>query len=154
MHDIYYIIFSKRLLIMQCTQVLSFDSAHRIVGHSGKCRMLHGHRYVLEATFQSDILNDLGMVIDFGEIKQKLKKWINNNWDHNVILYNRDKKLGTYISEITGQKIFYLQNNPTAENMASYLLITICPSIFKENKIKCIKIKLYETPNCYVTVWK
>ena len=139
---------------MQCTQVLSFDSAHRIIGHNGKCKMLHGHRYVLEATFQSDILNNLGMVIDFGEIKQKLKKWINNNWDHNVILYNKDKKLGTHISEITGQKIFYLQNNPTAENMAFYLLIKICPSIFKEKDIKCIKIKLYETPNCYVTVWR
>lgn len=139
---------------MQCTQVLNFDAAHRIIGHSGKCKMLHGHRYVLKATFQSDTLNSLGMIIDFTKIKQKLKKWIDNNWDHNTILNTQDQTLGMHISKITGQKIFYLQNNPTAENMASYLLVRICPTIFNEENAQCIRINLYETPNCYVTVLK
>ena len=72
---------------MRCTQILGFDSAHRIIGHSGNCKMLHGHRYTLEATFESDKLDDLGMVIDFSIIKQKLTKWLNTK-----ISYKLDKK--------------------------------------------------------------
>ena len=137
---------------MKCTQILGFDSAHRIIGHSGNCKMLHGHRYTLEATFESDELNDLGMVIDFSIIKQKLTKWLNTNWDHNAILSIIDKDLGDKISKITGQKIFYLKVNPTAENMAYFLLHKVCPIIFQDESVQCTQIKLYETPNCYVTV--
>ena len=136
---------------MQCTQIIGFDSAHRIIGHEGKCRMLHGHRYTLEATFESSQLNDLGMVIDFSIIKQKLNNWLNSNWDHNTILNVKDQELGNLISNITGQKIFYLNENPTAENMANFLLLEVCPKIFNDESIRCSKIKLYETPNCYVT---
>jgi 6-pyruvoyltetrahydropterin/6-carboxytetrahydropterin synthase len=137
---------------MRCTQILGFDSAHRIIGHSGNCKMLHGHRYTLEATFESSELNNLGMVIDFSIIKQKLLKWLNDNWDHNAILNAVDKDLGEDISRITGQKIFYLDTNPTAENMAYFLLHNVCPIIFKGESVQCSQIKLYETPNCYVTV--
>lgn len=137
---------------MRCTQILGFDSAHRIIGHSGNCKMLHGHRYTLEATFESDKLDDLGMVIDFSIIKQKLTKWLHINWDHNAILSIIDKDLGDKISKITGQKIFYLKVNPTAENMAYFLLHKVCPIIFKDESVQCTQIKLYETPNCYVTV--
>ncbi len=136
---------------MQCTQIIGFDSAHRIIGHKRKCRMLHGHRYTLEATFESEQLNDLGMVIDFSIIKQKLNNWLNSNWDHNTILNIKDQKLGNLISNITGQKIFYLNENPTAENMANFLLLEVCPKIFNDEPVRCSKIKLYETPNCYVT---
>jgi 6-pyruvoyltetrahydropterin/6-carboxytetrahydropterin synthase len=137
---------------MRCTQILGFDSAHRIIGHSGNCKMLHGHRYTLEATFESSKLDNLGMVIDFGIIKQKLTQWLNINWDHNAILSTMDKDLGDKISKITGQTIFYLNVNPTAENMAYFLLHNVCPIIFKYESVKCVQIKLYETPNCYVIV--
>ena len=136
---------------MECTQIISFDSAHRIIGHKGNCRMLHGHRYTLEATFESNKLNDLGMVIDFAVIKNELNKWLNTNWDHNTILNTKDQELGNMISKITGQNIFYLNENPTAENMANFLLFEVCPKIFNDKLVRCSKIKLYETPNCYAT---
>ena len=53
---------------------------------------------------------------------------------------------------IPGQTIFYLNVNPTAENMAYFLLHNVCPIIFKYESVKCVQIKLYETPNCYVIV--
>ena len=78
---------------MYCTQIIQFDAAHRIIGHQGKCRKLHGHRYVLEATFTADTLNDLNMIIDFATIKAKLKSWIDECWDHNTVLSKADKNL-------------------------------------------------------------
>lgn len=114
--------------------------------------MLHGHRYALEASFAADELDDLGRVIDFGAIYETLGAWVNENLDHNTILSIKDKNLGEKISEATGQKIYYLDENPTAENIASHILKDICPKIFTDKKVKCVKIKLYETPNCYVKV--
>ena len=53
-----------------CTRRLEFDSAHRVMNHEGKCKMLHGHRYVLEASFSAKKLDELGRVIDFGVIRE------------------------------------------------------------------------------------
>ncbi len=114
--------------------------------------MLHGHRYALEATFMSKKLDNLGRVIDFGVIKEVLGAWIDDNLDHNTILSINDKKLGDKISSETGQKIYYIQENPTAENIAQHIFYEICPKIFAKKAVKCVAIKLYETPNCYSNV--
>lgn len=137
-----------------CIRKIEFDAAHRVIGHENKCKYLHGHRYVLEARFKTEQLDHLGRVIDFGQIKQILGDWIDENWDHTAILSKEDQPLGEAIATITGQKIFYLNSNPTAENMALYLLQHICPKLFpKETSgCECQEITLHETPNCSVSV--
>jgi 6-pyruvoyltetrahydropterin/6-carboxytetrahydropterin synthase len=128
---------------------MEFDAAHRVLGHEGKCKNLHGHRYAVEATFAAKSLDALGRVVDFGVIKEKLGAWIDDNWDHTTILFDKDKALGKAITSITGQKIFYMNANPTAENMADYLLHIVCPKLFGKLPIECVRLRLYETPNCY-----
>ncbi len=137
---------------MITTRRLEFDAAHRILNHESKCKMLHGHRYVLEVGFLAEKLDDLGRVIDFGVVKDLLGKWIDDNFDHNTILATKDKNLGAEIAKNTGQKIYYLDENPTAENIALHLLHEICPKIFAKKNVKCVAIRLYETPNCFVDV--
>lgn len=137
-----------------CTRKIEFDSAHRLINHEGKCKLMHGHRYVLEASFTANELDEVGRVIDFSVIKDLLGSWINSNLDHNTILSWQDKKLGDEIEKITNQKIYYINQNPTAENIAKHLLEDICPKIFADHQVKCIAIKLYETPNCYAYVEK
>lgn len=132
-----------------CTRRIEFDAAHRVMKHESKCKNLHGHRYVIEATFAANELDALGRVVDFGVIKTALGGWIDDHWDHTTILFDNDKALGKSVEAITGQRIFYLPDNPTAENMAHYLLRTVCPELFKEYPITCVHIRLYETPNCY-----
>lgn len=134
---------------MQCTRIIEFDAAHRVIGHENKCQFLHGHRYKIEATFYAKQLNNIGMVIDFGIIKKILGTWIDDNWDHTTILNQDDDLLAQQISNVTGQKIYKIKGNPTAENMADYLLNTICPMLFRNSEIICQKIRIYETPNCY-----
>jgi len=135
-----------------CTRRLEFDAAHRLLKHESKCKMLHGHRYCLEASFEAKELDDLGRVIDFGKIRELLGAWIDSNLDHNTILSIHDKKLGDDIEKATGQKIYYMDENPTAENIAKHILEKICPNIFAGENVKCVSIKLYETPNCSVYV--
>jgi 6-pyruvoyltetrahydropterin/6-carboxytetrahydropterin synthase len=138
--------------MITCTRRIEFDAAHRIINHESKCKMLHGHRYALEASFAAKELDDLGRVIDFGVIREVLGQWIDDNLDHNTILSIKDKKLGETIAEETGQKIYYMDENPTAENIANHIFTEICPKLFADKNVKCVAIKLYETPNCYTNV--
>lgn len=138
--------------MITCTRRIEFDAAHRIMKHESKCKMLHGHRYALEATFAARELDDLGRVIDFGVIREVLGAWIDDNLDHNTILSIKDKKLGENIAAETGQKIYYITENPTAENIAKYIFEEICPKLFADKNVQCVGIKLYETPNCYTNV--
>jgi 6-pyruvoyltetrahydropterin/6-carboxytetrahydropterin synthase len=131
-----------------CTRRLEFDSAHRVMNHESKCKMLHGHRYVVEASFTAKDLDNLGRIVDFGVIREVLGKWLDDNFDHNTILWDQDKILGENIAQITRQKIYYLPYNPTAENIAKYLFENICPNLFSNYPIKCYQIKVFETPNC------
>lgn len=138
-----------KLHTITCTRRIEFDAGHRIMEHESKCKYLHGHRYIIEATFASDGLDSLGRVIDFGTIRELLGSWVDENWDHTTILCDQDRELGKSIAAITGQKIFYMEKNPTAENMAEYLLEKVCVDLFATRNAKCTRIKLYETPNCY-----
>lgn len=131
-----------------CTRKFNFDAAHRVKDHESKCKHLHGHRFLVEATFATDKgLDPIGRVIDFGVLKEVLGTWIDDNFDHNTLLFEEDHLLGDSIASHTEQKIFYLPYNPTAENIAYYLLHEVCPKLFK-GSVRCVKIKIYETPNC------
>lgn len=138
--------------MMTITRSLHFDAAHRVVDHESKCKYLHGHRYVVEASFTASALDTLGRIIDFGVIKSRLGDWIDTHWDHTTILWEKDDALGQGIGTLTGQKVFYLPNNPTVENLASYLLETVCSTLFSDTEVTCTHIRMYETPNCYVDV--
>ncbi len=138
-------------MTITATRKLEFDAAHRVKRHESKCKNLHGHRYVVEVTAEAPELDALGRVVDFGVLKEKLGTWLDENWDHETILWDEDKILGDAIAAETGQPIFYLSENPTAENMAKYLLREVCPKLF-EAPLKIVKITLRETPNCWVEV--
>lgn len=138
--------------MITCTRRIEFDAAHRILNHESKCKMLHGHRYALEAKFAAKKLDGLGRVIDFGKVREILGSWIDKHLDHNTILSIKDKILGEKIASETGQKIYYLKENPTAENVAKHLLKEICPKLFAKKNVRCVSVKLYETPNCSADV--
>lgn len=132
-----------------CTRRVEFDAAHRVVDHESKCKFVHGHRYVVEATFAAEAgLDALGRVIDFGEVRRVLGEWIDAHWDHTAILWQEDRALGEAVAAQTGQAIYYLPYNPTVENLALYLLQSICPQLFAASGVRCVAVKIWETPNC------
>ena len=135
-------------MFITCSRKFNFDAAHRVKNHESKCKHLHGHRFLVEVTFAAEKgLDDVGRVIDFGVLKEILGTWIDDNLDHNILLFEEDRPLGDLIASYTGQEVFYLPFNPTAENIAYYLLHEVCPKLFTGDA-KCIKLKIYETPNC------
>jgi len=50
-----------------------YDAAHYLRHHTGKCRRLHGHRYVVEVALQATTLNEAGLAYDFADLKGHLR---------------------------------------------------------------------------------
>lgn len=134
---------------LTCTRRLAFDAAHRIPNHESKCKYVHGHRYEVEATFAARGLDELGRIVDFGVVKERLGGWLDVNWDHTAILSEHDRALGEAMAGATGQKIYYMPVSPTAENLADYLLKKVCPVLFADAGVECVGIRVWETPNCF-----
>jgi 6-pyruvoyltetrahydropterin/6-carboxytetrahydropterin synthase len=148
-----------------CTRKLQFCAGHRVRGHESKCAHLHGHNYIvfITARMQEKVqpgrvvseVDEIGRVIDFSVLKKKLLTWIDYHWDHGFILSSEDKTLATMIETANlepskaEQKLYLMPYNPTAENMAKYLGSRICPQLFNGDGIEVIKVRIWETENCY-----
>lgn len=134
------------------TRSLEFDAAHRVMNHESKCATLHGHRYKIQVVATAEQLDSIGRVIDFSVIKEKLGTWLDENWDHTAIFCRADEKTREGFKMMEGKKCAYLlDNNPTAENMADYLLNKICPELFKDTGVTVLEVIVHETPNCFAS---
>lgn len=135
-----------------CTRRIEFDYGHRVMKHESKCRNVHGHRGVAEITavVKTGELDNIGRVIDFSVLKGTIGEWIDRNWDHNILLNMEDEILIKAMTNYDKNKAPFLMNgNPTAENMAVYLLKIVCPELLKDTGVQVVAVRLYETPNCY-----
>lgn len=139
------------------TRKLEFDAGHRVWGHGGKCRHLHGHRYVCEVTVEADRLNSLDMVIDFSVVKAKVGGWIDNEWDHNILLSPEDPLLSFASGHPTlspdalwqGKPPYIMKaGNPTAEKIAEELFVQ-ASRLLSSDGISVTNVRVWETPNCY-----
>lgn len=138
-----------------CTRKLECDTGHRVYGHENKCAHAHGHRYVFFITAQAEqSLDAVGRVIDFSVLKEKVGGWIDENWDHGFILWERDPACDFMTQfPLNGekQKLFKLPYNPTAENLAFYLLKVVCPAVLAGTGVSVVRVVCQETPNCAAT---
>ncbi|HYS93257.1 MAG TPA: 6-pyruvoyl tetrahydropterin synthase family protein [Candidatus Acidoferrales bacterium] len=104
-------------MVMELATTYVFEAAHRIVGHPGKCAWLHGHTYQLEVTVSSATLNPLGMVMDFDDLRDVVRKAILDLWDHATLLAVNDP-LGAAISAVQREapdRVVLFPGPPTAE---------------------------------------
>lgn len=129
------------------TRRLEFDAGHRVLGHGGKCRHLHGHRYAVEITVQAERVDNLGMVIDFGQIKERVGAWIDENLDHRLILNPDDPQaLHMQATEEIPPYLMPQGENPTAENLAK-LIFGVSERMLPTFHI--VGVRVWETPNCF-----
>jgi 6-pyruvoyltetrahydropterin/6-carboxytetrahydropterin synthase len=129
-----------------------FSAGHRVWGHEHECANIHGHNYTVFFHAAADKLDEVGRVIDFRVLKAKLGGWIAANWDHGFICHKDDQEVRRAISAIPGQRLFVLDANPTAENLASYLLHTVGPRELAGTSVRLVRVVLWETDNCYAEV--
>ena len=77
---------------------------YRCTGYRGKCENLHGHNWKVVLSVKGGILNEIGLLVDFTDLKTALKK-ILNELDH------------TNINEMP----YFTAHNPSSEHIAQYI---------------------------------
>lgn len=119
----------------------TFDAAHFLPNYDGPCRNLHGHTYKLVVGFSGALNLKTGMVVDFSKIKELLTPLI-SKLDHSFL-------------NVMAIEDFPV-DNPTAENMVSFLIQYIKDILERESKLGSIPvgihlnfIQLWETPTSY-----
>lgn len=126
------------------TRQIEFCYGHRLLDYDGKCRHLHGHNGLAVVTLEGPRLDARGMLVDFGDIKRTLQRWIDDELDHNMLL-RRDDPLLPLLQE-RGERVFVMEQNPTAENIARL--------IYDQGRsagLPVVEVVLWETPNCFAT---
>jgi len=125
---------------------LIFDAGHRLLKYKGKCEAPHGHTFKAEIMLSSDKIDQMGFVVDFVELREKVGKWVDENWDHAFLANGQDEELLRALNVLKEKKIFVFHNqNPTAEVMAKYLydhVRTLYGSLIS-------KVRIWESPNQY-----
>lgn len=153
-------------------------AGHRVVGHESKCRHLHGHNYkfhfkvapkhgcgkvVTRGKLIEDGLDRVGRVIDFSVVKTTLCQWLEDNWDHKFLHWEEDPLIKALqvdcelCDETTGHDVRDFDNslvslpfNPTAENLAAYMVNVIGPQLLDEHGVQLVECTIEETSKCHV----
>lgn len=128
---------------------LRFCAGHRLYRHESKCAFFHGHNYrvdveVVGAGGGTEV-DAVGRVVDFSLIKKRLLGWLDDNWDHAFLVFEEDENALAAIRSVEPTKYFVMPWNPTAENMARYLLEVVCPSVLGDLGVMARRVSVWET---------
>ena len=124
---------------------IRFCAGHRLYRHGGKCEFFHGHNYVAEFYVTGADTDSVGRVIDFADLKNRFKGWIDEHWDHGFVLNEQDENGIAAAKLVQPCKYFVLPYNPTAENLAKYLLEQVCPQLLEGTSVRATKVVIWET---------
>jgi 6-pyruvoyltetrahydropterin/6-carboxytetrahydropterin synthase len=112
----------------------NFSSAHQLRGYKGKCENLHGHNYKIEIYARGHELDNIGLLVDFGELKSAADEVV-QYLDHRNI-----NELAPFDEEL----------NPSAENLARYILERVSASV-GDDRVQVYKVRCFETPTSVAT---
>jgi 6-pyruvoyltetrahydropterin/6-carboxytetrahydropterin synthase len=84
--------------------ISQFGAAHQLREFGGKCENLHGHNWKIEVYVKGDKLDDIGLLVDFTQLKKTTTK----------VLDELDHK---FLNELEPFK----EINPSSENIAKFI---------------------------------
>ena len=112
-----------------------FSAAHRLVGYEGLCANPHGHNWDVEIFVRGSKLNDLGMLVDYGDIKTAIR----------VVMKEIDHVDLNLVPA-------FVRSNPTSENLARYIHDRLSERVDSERARVC-RVTICETPGTSASYW-
>ncbi|NSW88057.1 MAG: 6-carboxytetrahydropterin synthase QueD [Syntrophobacteraceae bacterium] len=113
-----------------------FSAAHRLNGYPGDCARTHGHNWIIEVYVKARELDEIGISIDFREIKKAVKGVI-------VEMDHAD------LNELPA----FASDNPTSENIARHLYRELSARIDSAS-VRVSRVKVCETPDAGAFYWE
>lgn len=138
--------------VIRVTKEFSFEMAHVLWNYDGPCRNVHGHSYRLFVTLSGTPADDRqdpknGMVIDFTDLKNIVKKEIIDVFDHAVTLSgNYDENKIELFRSMFGNTVV-VDYQPTCENLVADFATRIKKQL--PEKVRLYSLKLYETATSF-----
>ena len=139
--------------MIRITKEFSFETGHALYGYDGKCRNIHGHSYKLAVTVVGKPIEEpghikLGMVIDFGDLKQIVRTEVVDPFDHATVFNKHTPhiKLAQDL-EAQGHKVILADYQPTCENMVRDFAKRIRARL--PEGVRLHSLKLRETESAY-----
>jgi len=111
----------------------NFSSAHQLRGYKGKCENLHGHNYKIEIYARGRELDNVGLLVDFVELKAAADE---------VVTYLDHRN----INELPP----FDELQPSAENLAKYVLERVSKRV-SDDRVQIYKVRCFETPTSVAT---
>jgi 6-pyruvoyltetrahydropterin/6-carboxytetrahydropterin synthase len=107
-----------------------FAAGHALRGYRGKCENQHGHNYKVLVTLGGEKLNEIGLLIDFGDLRAMMNQ-VFDKLDHQNINDLPDFK----------------ETNPSAENLASYIYHEMQTLLCKagNTQVRLLRVRVWET---------
>lgn len=110
---------------IRLTKEFSFEMAHALEGYDGACSQIHGHSYRLFVTVKGSPMQEphnpkLGMVMDFGALKQIVNRLIVDKFDHALVVRRTEANEALVgVLRENFERIITTDYQPTCENMIS-----------------------------------
>jgi 6-pyruvoyltetrahydropterin/6-carboxytetrahydropterin synthase len=144
-----------KVVTTSITKIITFDAGHRLSDYVGKCQNIHGHTYRVEVTIKG-IVDNSGMILDFGKLKEVLKEVVENKFDHKLILKSGDV-VNRQIEKVElPETICWVEYNPTAENMAKDIFDSFRERFASYELfpkwLSVERVRVYETQDSYAEV--
>jgi 6-pyruvoyltetrahydropterin/6-carboxytetrahydropterin synthase len=121
------------------TETLDFCYGHRLLRYKGKCAHLHGHNGKVEVVVATKSLDEQSMVTDFSEIGRVVRRFLDENLDHKLLLHKEDPLVE--VLRRHDEPLFVMDCDPTAEAIARL----ICERA-RAGGLDVAEIRLWETP--------
>jgi 6-pyruvoyltetrahydropterin/6-carboxytetrahydropterin synthase len=126
------------------TKEIHFCYGHRLLHYDGPCRHLHGHNGKVEVELERKQLDERGMVVDFSEIRNVIKNWIDQTLDHTMLLKKEDSLIP--ILKQKGERFYVMNENPTAESIARLIF-----DYARSKGLPVTRVTLWETESSFAT---
>lgn len=126
------------------TKEIYFCYGHRLMDYDGPCKHLHGHNGKVEVELERASLDKRGMVVDFGEIRDVIKNWIDGSLDHTMLL-RKDDPLLPVLKE-KKERFYVMTENPTAESIARLIY-----DYAHSKNFPVTRVTLWETESSFAT---
>ena len=105
----------------------TFAAAHAIRGHTRGCENLHGHNYRVRVHLKAERLDELGMVLDFADLKE-MRPEILGPFDHRVI------------NDIPP----FDERNTTAELFSQYVHEEVSRRLASQDRVRVARVEVWE----------
>ena len=105
----------------------TFAAAHAIRGHTRGCENLHGHNYRVRVHLKAERLDELGMVLDFADLKAMVQD-ILGPFDHRVI------------NDIPP----FDRRNTTAELLSQYVFEEVGKRLEEQERVRVTRVEVWE----------